>query len=372
MLDRLAGIPLVYFFGPMRKRTKVKPTVIRRIGIINFFSIGDNVLMSGVIADLVSAYPQAELVAFTGANNYQLVKLIPGFTEVLKLPITRPAKAIKTIKEKGKFDLVFDFGSWPRISGLYTFFVNADWKVGFRSPGQHRHYVYDQKVDYSAQIHEIDNYRNLVRDFYKGPSHMPGIRFIETANVKEFVHSVGRYCIVHPWPGGYKSSMKQWDNQRWVELIYRLDSYFDTIILTGAPSDNEKCREFENLLDQSRLRSRFINASGKFSLGETAYLLKESHFIVSIDTGISHMSAAFDKPLVCIQGPASSVRWRPYSENAVVVNPDKGTYGYLSYGFEHYLAKENCMENISVDAVFHAFLTSYQHSYTPLVAGNNI
>jgi ADP-heptose:LPS heptosyltransferase len=154
--------------------------------------------------------------------------------------------------------------------------------------------------------------------------------------------------------------------------MYKLDGYFDSFILTGSPADGEKCREFESLLDKSRLRSTFINACGKFSLGETAYLLKEAHFIVSIDTGISHMSAAFEKPLICIQGPASSLRWRPYSQRAVVVNPDKGTFGYLSFGFEHHKAKENCMENISVDAVYSAFQELYRHNYPLVRAGSGI
>jgi hypothetical protein len=34
--------------------------------------------------------------------------------------------------------------------------------------------------------------------------------------------------------------------------------------------------------------------------------------------------------------------------------PDEGCFGYLNYGYEYNRAKENCMENISVDKVYNA------------------
>ncbi|MBN8854816.1 MAG: hypothetical protein BGO55_20065 [Sphingobacteriales bacterium 50-39] len=356
LLDRHLGIPLTFLLGLVRNRWKKKPTDIRKIAVVNLFSIGDNVLMSAAIADLAAAYPRAELVAFTAKNNHQLVKLIPGFTEIHKLPIASPLQTIKLIRSKGRFDIVFDFGSWPRISSLYTFFVKARWKTGFRSHGQFRHYIYDQKVNYSSSIHEVDNYRTLIKDFCYHPPHPPKINYTATPKVRDFIEMAGKYCIIHPWPGGYKSHLKQWDNRRWAEMVQKIDKHFDHIVLTGAPGDIEKSQELESLILDSHPGCKLINASGMFNLGETAYLLNKASFIISIDTGISHISASFNKPMICLQGPASSIRWRPYSDNAVVINPDRGTFGYLSFGFEYHKAKEDCMENISVDAVYQAFM----------------
>ncbi len=354
-LDRYIGIPAVFLLSLFRVKHKVIPKKINRIAIVNLFSIGDNVLMSGVIADLVSTYPEAELVAFVASNNYQLVKLIPGFARIHNLPISDFFKTISQIREEKSFDVVLDFGSWPRVSALYSFFIKADYKIGFESEGQFRHYVFDQKVRYSHTIHEIDNYRNLVKPLNnQWKHHLPKINYQPSLKSEALVSEFKNYCIIHPWPGGNKSFMKQWDNKRWVELIYKLSDNFDTIVLTGAPSDNEKCLEFEKMVEHSKMNCSFKNISGMLNLGETAHLLKHASFVISIDTGIAHMGAAFDKPLICIQGPASSLRWRPYSENAISVVPDKGTFGYLSFGFEYYRAKENCMENISVDSVYQA------------------
>ena len=50
LLDRYLGIPLTFFLGLIRNRWKKKPAAIKRIAIVNLFSIGDNVLMSAAIA----------------------------------------------------------------------------------------------------------------------------------------------------------------------------------------------------------------------------------------------------------------------------------------------------------------------------------
>jgi len=355
-LDRFIGIPAVFLLGLIKSRFRKRPLTLRKIAIVNLFSIGDNVLMSGVIRDLVADYPEAELVAFVANNNYQIVKLIPGFARIHKLPISNFLKTVFLIRQEKRFDLVIDFGSWPRVSALYSAFIKANYKIGFNSRGQFRHYIFDQTIDYSHHIHEIENYRNLINSFRRtNIHHLPMIGYIKSKKSDDLILEFKKYCIIHPWPGGYKSILKQWNNKRWTELIYIISQYFDTIVLTGAPSDNEKSIDFRNEIDHSRMKCKFREISGVLSLGETAHLIKQASFVISIDTGIAHMSAAFDKPLICIQGPANSIRWRPYSQNSISIVPDKGTFGYLSFGFEYYRAKENCMENISVVNVYQVF-----------------
>jgi len=120
--DRYFGIPLVYFLGLLRKKNKKIPEQLNKIAIINLVSIGDNVLMSGIVRDILSQYPNAQLTVFTGATNYYLVKLIKGVSAVIKLPITNPLRSVQILRGAGKFDIVIDFVSWPRLNAIYTFF----------------------------------------------------------------------------------------------------------------------------------------------------------------------------------------------------------------------------------------------------------
>ncbi len=358
-LDRLIGIPIVFILGLFKLKKKQVPLNISKIAILNLGSIGDNVLMSGPIADLRSKYPDAFICIFTGDSNYQMVKLIFGIDEIIKLPITRPFKCLKIFKAKEKFDIVFDFGPWPRLNAIYSNFIKGKVKVGFKSHKQYRHYVYDIPVKHRSDLHEIDNHRNLIAPLYaSSPNHNPSINFKTSNKVNEIVDASGKYCIVHGWSGGLRSDLKQWSNVKWAELISLLSSHFDTILLTGAPSDLKKTDELLRCIDKIKMFCTITNVAGKLNLGETAYLIEKANYIICVDTGISHMAAALNKELICLQGPANSLRWRPYSERAIVINPDKGEYGYLNFGYESPKSDTNSMDNISVEMVYEKFVSA--------------
>jgi ADP-heptose:LPS heptosyltransferase len=354
ILDKWIGIPIVVFLGLLKKKNRTVPASIDRIAILNIGSIGDNVLMSAVLCDLRSQYPNANISAFTGGTNYYIVQLIQGIDRIIQLPITNPINAVKIIRESGAWDVLFDFGPWPRLNAIYSFFFKAKCKVGFITAGQFRHYVYDIKISHSSQIHEIENHRNLVRSFYKGTSHFPSLRIVEDAGIKALIQKLGKYCIIHPWPGGYKSYMKQWADAKWVQLIERIKNDYDYIVLTGAPSDVKKSAELYSMIQRVAVCEKVMDVAGKYSLSQMVFLIRHASKVISIDTGIAHISAALHKPQICIQGPANSKRWAPYNSNTRVVIPSKGTFGYLSYGYEYDRARGNCMNNISVEQVYQA------------------
>jgi ADP-heptose:LPS heptosyltransferase len=353
-LDRFLGIPIVLALGLVKRKNKIVPTKINRIAILNIGSIGDNVLMSAVIQDLRSAYPDTRIITFTGSTNYQLVKLIPGIDKVIKLPVTNVVAAVKMIREEGLFDLLFDFGPWPRLNSIYASFVKAKYKYGFQSDKQYRHYIYDKAIIHSSQTHEIDNFRSLVNDVYSNTNHAPRINVKSTEKSAALVKRLKKYCIIHPWPGGFKSYMKEWPDANWVKLIEKIYDKFDHIIITGSPADKEKSDRIVQLLKPTDKNNKVINLSGEVNLQEVIYLISVSEAIVSVNTGIAHIAAALNKKQVCLHGPTNVQRWGPYSKNTISVVPDKGYFGYLNYGFEYNRAKENCMENISVDTVYNA------------------
>jgi ADP-heptose:LPS heptosyltransferase len=353
-LDRWVGIPLVMLLGAFKSQKKIQPLAPNaRLAILNLGSIGDNVLMSAIIADLRSQYPAISITAFTGNTNYQIVKLIPGVDETIKLSITNVSKSYKLIKSSGNFSLVIDFGPWPRLNSIFAAFFNADQKIGFNSKSQFRHYVYDIPVKHSSSLHEIDNFRNLISPLYHGKPHEPILSIIPTDNSTQLINQLGKYCIIHPWPGGYKSYMKEWPLNYWVELINKINTEFDCIVITGAPSDSEKSAELFSFAKKKHEVS-LVNLSGKLNLQELVHFISASHLTISVNTGVAHIAAAVNKKQVCLHGPTNVLRWRPYNKNTISIVPAKGHFGYLNYGYEYNSTQENCMENITVDMVYDA------------------
>ena len=354
-IDRYLGVPITVGLGLLRMRKKFVPQNIKRIAILNIGSIGDNVLMSAAILDLKKQFPDAQIIAFTGSTNFDVVTQIDGLESVVKLPITNPVSTIKALLTYSAFDILIDFGPWPRLNSIYSFFLPAKFKIGFNSIKQFRHYVYDYAVLHSNKVHEIENYRALISLLVPNPESKPMIKNSTTEASKQLVASAGSYCIIHAWPGGYKSYLKEWPGERWLQLVDKITNRFDGIIFTGAPADVEKT---DRLLAEIKLKTKannVISVAGKIKLRETIDLIANCKMIFSVNTGISHIAAAFDKPQVCLHGPTDVNRWRPYSDNTTCVVPSEGRYGYLNYGYEYELGDGNTMEKIDVERVYRAF-----------------
>lgn len=88
------------------------------------------------------------------------------------------------------------------------------------------------------------------------------------------------------------------------------------IILLGGPEDRA---EGELIAEQDRVK--IYNACGKFNLNESAWLVKNARTIVTHDTGLMHIAAAFKKPIVSIWGntvPAFGMT--PYYGDALIAS----------------------------------------------------
>lgn len=110
-LDRYAGIPLILALGATRRRHS-PPSEPQTIGVLNTAAIGDTILMGAAIADLRAAYPQANLIAFTGRGNAEAVGLLSGVDTRVTLSLENPGASIRQLR-KYQLDMLFDFGPWP-------------------------------------------------------------------------------------------------------------------------------------------------------------------------------------------------------------------------------------------------------------------
>jgi ADP-heptose:LPS heptosyltransferase len=70
------------------------------------------------------------------------------------------------------------------------------------------------------------------------------------------------------------------------------------IILLGGPED----KALGEQLAQANEAGRVYNACGKFTLNESASLVRNARLIISHDTGLMHIAAAFKKPILSVWG----------------------------------------------------------------------
>ncbi len=135
------------------------------------------------------------------------------------------------------------------------------------------------------------------------------------------------------------------------ELCYKIDH---PVILLGGKEDF-KDGEAISSVDPVKI----YNACGKFNLNESADLVRQSKLVITHDTGLMHIAAALQKPIISIWGNTSPVfGMYPYygslskqQYNLIEVNDLRcrpcSKIGYHHCPLEHF----KCMENQDIDAI---------------------
>lgn len=349
-LDRYIGIPLVLLLGLGRRKRKW-PERIESIALLQTPGIGDTVLLTGVVVDLRRHFPSARIVLLLSPNNASLAPLVADADECIALPITDPVRAVSLLR-RHHFDILLDFAPWARVHAICSALARASFTIGYRTPGQYRHFAYDVCADYSPDRHELENQRELLRAIDLTAGAPPRLRLSSELDEETKNSELAGTVVFHPWPGGTGRLLKQWPVDRWADLAHRVASLGHRIVVTGAPSDTTATQTLVGVINLPG--DKVSNLAGKLSLEEIAALLKNAAAVVSVNTGIMHMAAVLGCRLVALHGPTSPKRWGPIGPRSIAITPPIPGCGYLNLGFEFPSNPPPCMEAITVDIVFAA------------------
>ncbi|AJZ87584.1 ADP-heptose--LPS heptosyltransferase [Klebsiella michiganensis] len=128
---------------------------------------------------------------------------------------------------------------------------------------------------------------------------------------------------------------KHWPETHWRELIGLLDGSGVRIKLPwGAPHEEARAKRLAEGFD-------FVDVLPKMTLEEVAKVLAGAKYVVSVDTGLSHLTAALDRPNVTLYGPTDPGLIGGYGKNQIVCR-----------------SPSNKLEDLTAPTVFNQLTTS--------------
>jgi ADP-heptose:LPS heptosyltransferase len=347
-LDRYLGIPLLVTASLMPKRT-LAPHTARRIGLMKTAAVGDTLLLAGLIEDVGRTYPNANVILITGADNFDAAKLLSGrIAEHVVVSPRHPFGAIAAIR-RARLDVIVDFGSWPRFDALLAASSGAKLRIGFKTPGQFRHFGFDRVVAHTV-VHERDNYVRLLAELGVHPETPARIEPPHVLGFDRFPSSP--YVIFHPWSGGYMHQVKEWPTDRWVALATWARSLDWTVVLTATKGESAATAALATTLRPSG--AKVFDAAGRYTLAELADVIAGSRAVITVNTGVAHLAGLIGARTVSLEGPTPPSRWRPLGPRVRTVTSTLPGCGYLDLGFEYAGQRLDCMEGVSVLAVIQA------------------
>ncbi len=205
-------------------------------------------------------------------------------------------------------------------------------------------------VEHSEKnIHEIENFRNLLRSVSIPVGEKPSLQVLPSE-----LKLPDKFVVFHLFPGGSKAALKKWHINNWVAIGKYIIKKGYSIILTGGKSDSKDAEIVRWKFEHEDIDgSHIINYTGE-SLKDSVYILKKSRLVVSIDTGIIHIASAINTNLIGLYGPTDPARWGPLSDKSKVVFNKKKCAPCISLGFETKCEKPDCMNSIAIEDVIKA------------------
>jgi ADP-heptose:LPS heptosyltransferase len=315
--------------------------------IIRFSSIGDIVLTTPVIRCLKKQLPDSEIHFLTKQSFATIVQSNPYVDKVHLLEDNWDAMVEEIKKEN--YDYVIDLHHNLRTLrlkkelGVKTYAFN---KLNIKK------WIYTNlKLNVMPDLHIVDRYMKTLESFNirndgEGLDYfIPEKDLVKQQDIP-VSHHIGYIGIVI----GAAHFTKRLPVEKLKELCGKINH---PIILLGGKEDAEAARQIASI-DPVKI----YDACGKFNLNESADLVQKAKLIITHDTGLMHIAAAFKKKIISVWGnTVPQFGMYPYYGKSEIPNSQLqipglrcrpcSKIGYSKCPRGHF----KCMKQISMEAV---------------------
>lgn len=260
--------------------------------IIRFSSIGDIVLTTPVIRCLRKQYPEAEIHFLTKYAFKNILDNNPYINKVHTLDDSFELMLHELATEE--YDYIIDLHHNLRTLRIKRHLKNVK-SFSFNKLNVEKFILTNFKINTLPKKHIVDRNLECISSLDIVNDEMGLDYFIPARdNVKNddipTSHMHGYIAVVI----GAALATKKLPLHKLQELCGAINH---PIILLGGKEDYEDGKAIAKI-DEIKI----YNACGKFNLNESADLVKKSKLVITHDTGLMHIAAAFQKPVISIWG----------------------------------------------------------------------
>jgi ADP-heptose:LPS heptosyltransferase len=268
-----------------------KKSVLKKILIIRFSSIGDIVLTTPVIRCVKQQVPGAEVHFAVKKAFLPVVEANPHIDKIHVLE-NDLGDLIRRLKAE-KFDFIADLHC-----NLRSFRVRASLRApaaGFPKINVQKWLLTRFKIDLMPDVHIVDRYFEAVKrlgvkndqkglDYFipEKEEYSPGLL------PENFRKGYTAFVI------GAKHTTKRLPEHKIISVCKKLNS---PVVLLGGPED---ASAGERIAAESG--PLVISMCGKISLNQSASLVRQAAVVITHDTGLMHVAAAFRKKIISVWG----------------------------------------------------------------------
>jgi ADP-heptose:LPS heptosyltransferase len=320
--------------------------IINTIAVFRALYLGDMLSIIPTVRAIRRAYPDARITLIGLAWQRDFVKRFSAyFDDFLEFPgwpglpeqHSDPDKILSFLHHirDRKFDLILQMQGNGVVTNSMCMLWGAKHVAGLRREGQ---YCPDPDLFPVSEDdeHEVTRFFKLL-DGLEIPHQGTELEFPilgqEIESFGRISHKLSlrrhKYVCVHP---GARDPRRRWSSDNFAFICQHLSETGYQVVLTGAQVEALLLETLENKIDLPV--KNIVKLAGDVGLGELALILKNALYVISNDTGVSHIAAALRVPSTVIFSPYSQPsRWAPLdsSLHQVVTHDLAGDPEYVLY-----------------------------------------
>ena len=315
----------------VRFRHKISPDEVKRILVRSTNWVGDTVMMLPSLVAVKKAFPRAEITVLANPWVLPLLENHPAVDRTIVMDkgrgVMRACKELLLVISRlrnERFDLAVLFQN-AFEAALLSCLGAVRYRVGYNTDGRGlflTHTVIRDKAILSA--HQVEYFLGLADAMGWQVTETKPVVYLNEEDTKavsmmlssEGICDNGMVVGLNPgaaygpakrWPAERFAAIGDWSSQRWSAKV----------VLFGSPSEAVIAEEVAKLMNAEPW-----NVCGKTTLGQAMALIKRCDFFVTNDSGLMHIAAALNTPLVAVFGPTDHFQTSPVSRNARMVRHD--------------------------------------------------
>ncbi len=263
-----------------------------KILIIRLSSIGDIVLTSPVVRCLRKTYPDAQLHFVTKSKFKNMVNENPYINKFyfLKKELSDTIIELKNEKYDYVIDLHHNLRSWlikKQIGGKSFSYNKLNFEkwlmVFFKKDKLPRMHIVDRYFEMIAPLNVHNDYEGL--DFF--------INLVDEIDIAKLPPAFSNGYIAFVIGGTFFT--KRLPNDKVIHLCEKINK---PIILLGGNTEVENAARIMRKLGINKI----YNGVNKYGISQSASILKNADLVITNDTGMMHIAAAFKKPIISLWG----------------------------------------------------------------------
>lgn len=289
--------------------------------------VGDAVLSQPMLTLLKRRDPQAGIDVLGPGWALPIYRRMPEVSETIESPFAHGELALGKRMKIGRivrarhYDRAYVLPNSFK-SALVPLFARIPERIGFVGEARHWLLTDARRLDEHALPMMVQRFARLAAPSGAAvETALPNPRlYVEPA---EPAHLMAQLGLMRPsrlvcfCPGAEYGPAKRWPPHYFGELAAALGAEGSTVWIVGSSKERDIGEEI-----RARSAGFAVNLCGRTTLDQAVVLLSVADMVVTNDSGLMHVAAALDRPMIALYGSSSPAFTPPLSERAQVLKLD--------------------------------------------------